>query len=87
MTDQQTKRTIDMNTTPLNNKSSGNGNGTKWTRASIAAAGALTAEGANLLYAQLTPETEPEPQSSHNPTSSHSSSHTPSHTPEHLFLL
>ena len=54
-----------MDTTPFNNKPSGNGNGTKWTRASIAAAvaaGALTTEGANLLYAQLTQEPEPEPE-------------------------
>lgn len=62
--DKQPKRDINMNTTPLNNKPSGNGSGTKWTRASIAAAvaaGALTAEAANLLYAQLTPDPEPEP--------------------------
>lgn len=89
-----------MNTTPLNDKPSGNGSGTKWTRASIAAAvaaGALTAEAANLLYAQLTPESEPEPvpepeptpepepepQPAHNPNSSHSSSHTSPHTPGH----
>ena len=48
-----------MNTPPLNDKPSGNGSGTKWTRASIVAAvaaGALSAEAANLLYAQLTPE-------------------------------
>ncbi|MBD5195781.1 MAG: hypothetical protein HDS87_08735 [Bacteroidales bacterium] len=79
-----------MNATPLNNQPSGNGNGTKWTRASIAAAavaGALTAEGPNLLYAQLTPESEPELQPAYNPNSSHSSSHTHSHTPEHLSLL
>ena len=53
-----------MNTTPLNNKAAGNGNGKKWTRASIAAAvaaGALTTEAANILYAQLTKEPEPEP--------------------------
>lgn len=53
-----------MNTTPLNNKPVGNGNGKKWTRASIAAAvaaGALTAEAANLLYSQLDSDTEPEP--------------------------
>lgn len=87
-----------MNTTPQNNKPSGNGSGTKWTRASIAAAvaaGALTAEAANLLYAQLTPEPapvpepepepspEPEPALAHNSNSSHSPSHIPSHTPEH----
>lgn len=55
-----------MNTTPLNNKPAGNGNGNgkKWTRASIAAAvaaGALTTEAANLLYSQLTLEPDPEP--------------------------
>lgn len=88
-----------MNTTPLNTKPSGNGNGTKWTRASIAAAvaaGALTAEGANLLYAQLNsesepepiPETEPEsetvsetePQPQSTPNSNLNSSHSSSHT-------
>ena len=54
-----------MNTTPLNNNISNNGNGKKWTRASIAAAvasGALTTEAANLLYAQLTNEFEPTPE-------------------------
>lgn len=53
-----------MNTTPLNSKPAGNGNGKKWTRVSIAAAvaaGALTTEVANLLYSQLTPEPDPEP--------------------------
>jgi len=99
VTDKQPKRNVDMNTTPLNNKPSGNGNGTKWTRASIAAAvaaGALTAESANLLYAQLNPEpelepipeTEPEPetvsetepQPHSTPNSNPSSSHSPSHT-------
>lgn len=91
-----------MNTTPLNNKPSGNGNGTKWTRASIAAAvaaGALTAESANLLYAQLTPESEPEPipetesepetvsetapQPHSTPSSNPNTAHAPSHTTSH----
>ena len=87
-----------MNTTPLNNKPSGNGGGTKWTRASIAAAvaaGALTTEAANLLYAQLSPEPEPEPvpepepeptpEPEPEPAPAHNSnsSHSPSHTPSH----
>lgn len=85
-----------MNTTPLNNKPSGNGNGTRWTRASIAAAvaaGALTTEAANLLYAQLTPEPEPEPVPESEPTPepepepqpahNPNSSHSSSHTPSH----
>lgn len=95
MTDKHPKRNVDMNTTPLNDKPSGNENGTKWTRASIAAAvavGALTAEAANLLYAQLTPEPKPvpepelesvsesEPQPHSTPNSNPSTSHTPSHT-------
>lgn len=53
-----------MNTTPLNNKPSGNGSGPNWTRAKIAAAvaaGAITTEAANILYAQLKPEPEPVP--------------------------
>ncbi len=53
-----------MNTTPLSNKPAGNGNGKKWTRASIAAAvaaGALTTEAANILYAQLKDQPAPDP--------------------------
>lgn len=48
-----------MNTTPLNNTSPKSGSSKKWTRSSIAAAvaaGALTTEVANMLYAQLEPE-------------------------------
>ena len=58
-----------MNTTPINNKPSGNGK--KWTRASIAAAvasGALTTEAANILYAQLIEEPEPDPEPIPEPT-------------------
>lgn len=54
-----------MNTTPLNNNATGNGNsGKKWTHATIAAAvasGAITVEAANILYDQLKSEPEPEP--------------------------
>lgn len=74
-----------MNTTPLNNKPSGSGNGKKWTRASIAAAvaaGALTTEAANLLYAQLESEPEPEPEPIPEPTSEAAADPEPEPVPE-----
>lgn len=55
-----------MNTTPLNNNSSGNGS-KKWTRASMAAvaAGVISAEAASRLYGQL--QSEPEQDSYPDP--------------------
>lgn len=53
-----------MITTPIN-KTQGRDSGKKWTRSSIAAAvaaGSLTTEAANLLYAQLKTEPAPEPE-------------------------
>ena len=71
-----------MKTTPLNNISD---NGKKWTRTSIAAAvasGALTTEVANLLYAQLTNESEPTPEPVQTPEPTPEPVQTPEPTPE-----
>ena len=72
-----------MNTRPLNNKPSGNGK--KWTRVSIAAAlaaGALTTEAANILYAQLTEEPEPVPEPTPEPAPNPAPNLSPNPVPE-----
>lgn len=75
-----------MSTVRFDNDSSGNGNKKVWTRASIVAAlaaGAITTEAANILYSQLTKDSEPtpDPAPEHPPVSESTSDPEPAPEP------